>query len=151
VLISGSYIEQGLESVISLATVSEYDEQSTRAELFGSDRPGAINGFYGKIILGHALGAYTNAFKEDLHQIRHLRNAFAHARGEISFRTTEVADVCHFHTTDHFGGEDGIPFKDARDRYVFMAFFASLTFELIVKDLGEDNRPAGYDPRQVLP
>jgi hypothetical protein len=69
VLISGAFIEQALESVIKLATVKEYDEDVLSNDLFGGDRPGAINGFYGKIILGHALGAYTLAFKQDLDQI----------------------------------------------------------------------------------
>lgn len=69
VLISGSFIEQGLESVISLAATAEYDDPGMRTEMFGGDRPGAINGFYGKIILGHALGAYPRTFKEDLDRI----------------------------------------------------------------------------------
>jgi len=32
-----------------------------------------------------------------------------------------------------------------------MAFFALLTFELIVKEIGPDNRPESYDPDTVLP
>jgi hypothetical protein len=149
VLISGSFIEQGLESVIELATVREYDEQSARDDLFGRERPGAINGFYGKIILGHALGAYTKSFKEDLDRIRHIRNAFAHARGEISFHTQEIADACHFNTTDYF---EDISFENARARYVFMAFFVAVTFELLVKDVGDPhNRPPSYPEDQVIP
>ena len=154
VLISGSFIEQGLESVIAAATVREYDELSARTELFGGDRPGAINGFYGKMILAHALGAYTSAFKEDLDRIRHLRNAFAHAKGEISFRTKEIADACRFHTTEEFSSvahPKPIAFKDARARYVFMAFFAALTFELILKQIDPNDRPNSYAVGQILP
>jgi hypothetical protein len=151
VLISGAFIEQGLESVISLAAVAEYDAPTQRAELFGGDRPGAINGFYGKIILGHAMGAYTKAFKDDLDRIRHIRNAFAHAKGEISFKTREVSDVCDFHTTNYFADRDAaINFKGPRDRYVFMAFFSVLTFDRIVSDLGS-NRPESYPDDVVLP
>lgn len=151
VLISGSFIEQGLKSVIKLAVVREYDHPLQYAELFGGDRPGALNGFYGKIILGHAIGAYTQAFKEDLDRVRHIRNAFAHSKGEISFKTKELEDSCHFNTTDHFSNEQGMVFKNARDRYVFMAFFAVLTFELIIKDIGEENRPDSYKSDQALP
>jgi hypothetical protein len=156
VLISGSFIEQGLEAVIKMATVQEYDDRAFHTDLFGGDRPGAVNGFYGKIILGHALGAYTRAFKDDLDRIRHIRNAFAHAKDEISFKTKEVSDVCHFSVTDHFsshefGHEPPIHFADARARYVFMAFFVTLTFEIIVSDIGPDNRPESYDEDWVLP
>jgi hypothetical protein len=153
VLISGAFIEQALEAVIKLAIVMEYDGEALNTDLFGGDRPGAINGFYGKIILGHALGAYPLAFKQDLDQIRHIRNAFAHAKGEISFQTAEVANACQFHCVNQFSeGENSIPFKTARDRYVFMAFFAVLTFELKVKDMGGDSaRPSSYSPDEVLP
>ena len=120
VLISGVFIEQALELVIKLATVKEYDEDGLNTDLFGGDRPGAINGFCGKIIPGHALGAYTLAFKPDLDQIRHIRDAFAHAKGEISFKTEEVANACQFHCVDAFS--DGIKFETARDRYIFMRF-----------------------------
>lgn len=152
VLISSAFIEQGLESVISLATIMEYDDPSEYVNLFGGDRPGAINGFYGKIIVGHALGAYTNAFKEDLDRIRHLRNAFAHSKVEINFKTKEIADACNFHTTAHFAtGENAIRFEDARSTYVFMAFFAMLTFQIIVNDTGPENRPPSYREDAVLP
>ena len=122
-----------------------------RVELFGGDRPGAINGFYGKIILGHALGAYTKAFKDDLDRVRHIRDAFAHAKGEISFQTKEVADVCQFHMTDHFSSvESPMQFDGARERYVFTVFFASLTFDRIVQQTG-DERPESYGPDQIVP
>jgi hypothetical protein len=152
VLISGAFIEQGLEAVITQATVREYDDRALHSELFGGDRPGAINGFYGKIILGHALGAYTRAFKEDLDRIRHIRNAFAHAKGEISFKTKEVGDVCEFNITDHFSSlENPMLFTGARSRYVFLVFFVVLTFQLTVKDLSSDSRPASFPNEQVLP
>lgn len=151
-LITGSFIEQGLESVIALATVVEYDQPGLRTELFGGDKPGALNGFYGKIILGHALGAYPLTFKQDLDRIRHIRNTFAHAKGEISFKTPEVAEACHFYTTEHFsGGEKPITLTTPRNRYVFMAFFAILTFELEVKQLEKMGRPSPYGPDAVLP
>jgi hypothetical protein len=151
VLISGSFLEQGLESVIATAMVREYDDRDGWAELFGGDRRGAIDGFRGKIVLGHALGAYPKTFKEDLDRVRHIRNAFAHSRDDISFRTKEVADVCQFQTTDHFGsGDPAIHFSDARARYVFMVFFASLTFDLILGMTG-DERPESYDADAVLP
>jgi hypothetical protein len=153
VLISGAFIEQGLESAIKIGTVREYDALDLHADLFGGDKPGAINGFYGKIILGHALGLYTDAFKDDLDRIRHIRNAFAHATEEISFKTQEVSEVCDFNVTEYFEttGETKMTFKDARDRYVFMVFFAVVTFDLIVKDAGAESRPGSYEPDRILP
>lgn len=151
-LITGSFIEQGLEDVILLATISDYDDPVQRSELFGGDRPGALSGFYGKIILGHALGAYTKAFREDLDRIRHIRNVFAHAKGSINFETLEIANACDFHTTSHFSeGRNGIKFRNPRDRWVFMVFFAFVTFDLIKKDIGSDNRPQRYEDSEILP
>lgn len=64
-----------------------------------------------------------------------------------------MANVCQFHTTDYFGrSEPPIPFKGGpRDRYVFMAFFAVLTFERIVNLLSDQGRPESYPDGAELP
>jgi hypothetical protein len=69
--------------------------------LFGSGPDGqAIQGFYGKILVGHALGIYNTAFFEDLDRIRRIRNVFAHARMPLSFKSKSLRTVCDFHVLD---------------------------------------------------
>lgn len=51
--------------------------------------------FYRKIELGHALRIYGDQTKANLTTMRHIRNAFAHAKIPITFDTPEVAAVCN--------------------------------------------------------
>jgi hypothetical protein len=47
-----------------------------------------------KIELGHALRIYGQQTKSNLNTMRHIRNAFAHAKIPVTFDTPEVAAVC---------------------------------------------------------
>ncbi len=46
---------------------------------------GPLSSFYGKILMGYAFGIYDEKIRDDLNVIRHVRNAFAHAKRLIDF------------------------------------------------------------------
>jgi hypothetical protein len=54
--------------------------------------------FARKIELGHALHIYGPQTKSNLTYMRHIRNAFAHAKMPITFDTPEVRAVCNLLT-----------------------------------------------------
>jgi hypothetical protein len=63
----------------------------TSSLLDGEDQ---LSTFARKIELGYALRIYGAQTKENLTTMRHLRNAFAHAKIPLTFDTPEVAAVC---------------------------------------------------------
>lgn len=58
------------------------------------DVGGPLSSFYAKIYLGYAMGIYDGDLKAHLDVIRHIRNAFAHARIPLSFWTPQIIDEC---------------------------------------------------------
>jgi hypothetical protein len=50
-----------------------------------------MGSFFASIELGYALGLYGNLLRDDLHTIRTIRNAFAHAMKPLTFDTPQVA------------------------------------------------------------
>ena len=100
VLVSVAIIEQLLEDAILAHCVRQFDKE-LRGRLFGGDNDGAtIQGFYGKIWLGRALGIYGQAFQEDLDRFRRIRNVFAHAKVPLTFKSKAIIEACEFHVFD---------------------------------------------------
>jgi hypothetical protein len=124
-----AYLEQMLEDAILRRLTPEFGATPWREKLFGGDQPGAIDGFRSKIILGYALGLYSQQTREDFQTIRHIRNVFAHSRMNLSFKSKEIADACSFYNVDRlWGGEKGgwLESASARHKYttgVFMCVF----------------------------
>jgi DNA-binding MltR family transcriptional regulator len=84
-------IEDGLEDLI--LTTMIYDLNKTDKDgLFSGEAP--LARFSSKIRLGFALGLFGRETRRDLDRLRMIRNAFAHARKDISFKTAEVAAIC---------------------------------------------------------
>lgn len=63
-----------------------------REELYRDDGPMAT--FARKITMAAALGVVGPISRENLRIIRHVRNAFAHAKRPITFATPEVSAMC---------------------------------------------------------
>ena len=151
VLIAVAFVEQALEDAILTRCTAKYSG-TQREILFGGDRPGALNGFFSKIVLGSALGLYSQLFQEDLDKLRHIRNAFAHAKGVIDFETAEISAACSFHITDYFSVTDQMleALAQPHERFTLAVFVAISTFGFIVKD-DMPHRPEAYDDDVVLP
>jgi hypothetical protein len=83
-------LENELEAAISSALPKM--ESDMRREMFGQDGPLAT--FSRKITMAVALRIIGPKTRDNFRIIRHVRNAFAHAKIPISFETDEVADAC---------------------------------------------------------
>ena len=83
-----------LESTLESAMLRRFVplSRTDRKDLFEGVAPLAT--FSAKIRLGYALNMYGRKTRADLDNIREIRNAFAHARTKINFRTREVDIVC---------------------------------------------------------
>lgn len=60
--------------------------------LFGVDRP--LSSFAAKINIAYAFNVISDATRGDLEAIKNIRNAFAHARKPITFKTPEIEVEC---------------------------------------------------------
>ena len=151
VLISGSFVEQALEDAILTRCTDEYSD-TKRDTLFGGNTPGAIGGFYNKIIVGSALGLYPKPFQDDLDAIRHIRNAFAHAKGHINFEIPQIKAACNFNIVQHFNDDKGMRsvLIEAYQKFVFVIFIIVITFHFIENEQS-DYRPETYPEGTILP
>jgi hypothetical protein len=104
VLVSVSLLEQLLEDLILTKCLKVFDTSPERERLLGGGNDGTGLGFYGKIILGHALGLYGPEVRQDLDRLRHIRNTFAHSKIELTFNSKPIADACSFNVFDSPNG-----------------------------------------------
>jgi hypothetical protein len=83
-----------LENELEAAIVSAMPKMQldVRREMLEQDGPLAT--FSRKISMAAALGIVGPKSRHNFRIIRHVRNAFAHAKLPIGFETKEVADVC---------------------------------------------------------
>jgi hypothetical protein len=83
-----------MENELEAAIVSAMPKMSSdvRAEMFERDGPMAT--FARKISMAAALGIIGPKTRSNFKIIRHVRNAFAHAKIPIDFETVEVARAC---------------------------------------------------------
>lgn len=86
-LMYAANVETALDSAIQqMLRLDEHSRLLEDENFFSS--------FYRKIELGHALRIYGPLTKSNLDTMRHVRNAFAHAKIPLTFDTPEVAAVC---------------------------------------------------------
>lgn len=102
VLVTVALVEQFLEDAILVYCLKSFEKPPNRDRLFGDDPAtgGAVISFAGKITLGHALGIYGENFRSDLDRLRRIRNAFAHAKSHIGFKSKAIRDAVAFNIFD---------------------------------------------------
>jgi hypothetical protein len=86
-VVGGSIIEVALERLIT--TKLRRKAPDLQGQLFQNRGP--LSDFHSKILIAHAFGITPPHMVEDLHSIKAIRNAFAHAKVPITFDTPEVA------------------------------------------------------------
>lgn len=86
-LMQTANVETALDTAIQQFLRLDSDSRLLEDENFFSS-------FARKIELGHALSIYGTRTKANLNTMRHIRNAFAHAKIPVTFDTPEVAAVC---------------------------------------------------------
>ena len=111
-----------LDHVLAEAIARELRGNVVREDLFG-DR-GPLGDFYGKIVLAEAMGVILPATARDLHHLRHIRNAFAHAVTPMGFDLPEV--VSEIEALSFFGHAEalrsGLAGEDASPKQFFGAY-----------------------------
>jgi DNA-binding MltR family transcriptional regulator len=94
-------------AILLVSQVERFLEMTIISHLFRQDdntiylliaRDGPLSSFYSKITLGYAMGFITDPEKDDLNNLREIRNAFAHTLRPITFKTEQIAsriDMLH--------------------------------------------------------
>lgn len=121
-----------LEHVLAEAIARELQGNVDRENLFG-DR-GPLSNFYGKIVLAEAMGIILPATARDLHRLRQVRNAFAHAVTPIGFDLPEV--VAEIERLSFFGQAEalrsGLAGEDPSPKQFFGAYIFVTCVSLIM-------------------
>jgi hypothetical protein len=121
-----------LDHVLADAIVRELQGNVVREDLFG-DR-GPLRDFYGKIVLAEAMGVILPAMARDLHRLRQVRNAFAHAVTPIGFDLPEV--LAEIEGLSFFGQAEalrsGLAGEDASPKQFFGAYIFITCVSLIM-------------------
>jgi hypothetical protein len=135
-----------LENELEAAIVSTMPKMApdVRSEMFEQDGPMAT--FARKISMAAALGIVGPKTRSNLKIIRHIRNAFAHAKIPIDFDTDEVTKACEeLHIIDptapHSQGEHINVFEGTRP--LFMDICASTMLMLYAFTGSEVTVPKG--------
>lgn len=116
---TAAWLEDVLERclVASMVTLTKAETNG----LFDFDSP--VGSFSARIRLAYALGFFGPITRNDLDHLRHIRNAFAHARKTITFETKEIAAECRkLKLCDMYTVSPTYDPKRAVDRYTKTAF-----------------------------
>jgi hypothetical protein len=88
-IVATALVEDALRWALCGFLIPDVDE----AALFdGETAP--LRTLHAKIVIGYSLGIYGQVTRDDLHRIKHIRNAFAHSPRDITFDTPKVATLC---------------------------------------------------------
>jgi hypothetical protein len=104
-LVISSAVDQALELAISTHFV--LDDDGCR-RMFDDNANGPLGTFAAKIKMGHALGIYPKAIRNELDTIRVIRNAFAHSWEQLDFSSEAIVNGCDvLRIPDHYSSEIG--------------------------------------------
>jgi DNA-binding MltR family transcriptional regulator len=92
-------VDDALQDAIKSRLVALNTDQDK--ELFSDGVNGPLSTFSNKIKFGYALGLYGKLLRADLDCLRHIRNAFAHAKLDVDFKTKEISDACSLFHYSH--------------------------------------------------
>jgi len=108
-LVAAAFIDARLETAIR--TRLDPQAEKTIAKLL--HHSGALGSFAAKIDLAHALHLYPITISNMLHEIRDIRNQFAHERTPLEFNSPHIRRSCEkllrhlrvysFHSLSHIG------------------------------------------------
>lgn len=127
-------LENALETAISSAMEVE------RAQKIFASSDNGISAFDSKIKLGYMLNLYGDTTYKALKCIKEIRNAFAHAKTPITFKTPEIIGVCELlppldgrqYDRAHYDIPDDFP----EEREHFQIYCAELAFNLVMINFG---------------
>jgi hypothetical protein len=89
-ILAATFVEDALEYALIDRSLKHLDER-THNRLF---ERGPLQNFDAKILLTSALGLTGPRITANLFKLKSIRNVFAHARINVSFKTKEIHDLC---------------------------------------------------------
>jgi DNA-binding MltR family transcriptional regulator len=119
-IISGAILEEQLTEALKRRLILT---ASLSEKIFNYEQNGALSAFAQKIDVSFAVGMIKPDVRDDLHNIRRIRNRFAHRIEPIDFRDRKIVGFCSALRL----GQD---FTNPKARY--MISFVSLSTLLIV-------------------
>jgi hypothetical protein len=138
-----------VENALETALLDELIYTRARA-LFGMDCP--LGSFRNKILMAYALNIFGDQMCCNLECMRHIRNAFAHAKIPISFSDIEVMNVCNSMIfpplmPPHIMGAE----KEDHSNLIGLERFRKIC-EVIAHNLGvrSFHRPRKIDPSKLI-
>jgi hypothetical protein len=90
-LVAAAFIENRLRTAIETRLDPKTNKKAITAIFQFS---GPLGTFGAKIDLGHALHLYPSAVRDLLHEIRDIRNKFAHRQTPLEFDTEDIRNQC---------------------------------------------------------
>ena len=101
-IVSATLLEHALEDAIIRRLVG--DKDLLRRKLFSGDneREGFLGSVSAKAWLAYGLGLIGDNTRDDLNNIRAIRNVFAHAAVHVTFQSEGIAELCDFHVNGIF-------------------------------------------------
>lgn len=90
-IILSTHVEDNLEQLVAVQLRHGINKTDRSTILEGE---GFLSRFSAKILFASAFGFIGPETRRDLTRLKDVRNAFAHARTDISFTTPEVAEHC---------------------------------------------------------
>lgn len=87
-IIASAIVESVLEKL--LIRQLSYHDPNLIGMLFNNQGP--LSDFHGKILVAHGFGIISPNMAHELHLLKAIRNAFAHALVKIDFDTTEIKE-----------------------------------------------------------
>jgi hypothetical protein len=134
-MMGASFVEKALEVAI-LSRLAPMNSEH-RARLFEYAHGGPLCDLSSRIVLGRAMGLFGPHTFDDLHRIREVRNAFAHALWYITFATKEVADMCdEFHVTKRIVGAAGVAGSTSRVKFAHAVRFIAGALKTRIQAIG---------------
>ena len=148
-ILSVTLIDDALEDLL-LAQFGHLSK-SERLELFEGEGP--LGSLSAKIKIGHALSLISPRRRVDLMLTKDIRNVFAHASGNITFQTPEVANACsklrgieNIKAADlELPADRTWPPTDPRDRFVTSCALFSLALEWQAEDIKKERQQVTGD------
>lgn len=109
-IVVGAYIEQLLQDAI----IKNFGITSKKKQKEVFEGPTSLlSTFSSKIIFSHITGIIDDIDKDDIYQIKQIRNEFAHSFTDASFSTEKIVQLCDKLKLARIGGSP----KTAREKF----------------------------------
>lgn len=119
-LLAAAFLDEHLRQLLETFMV---DDQNAVSELL--DSPNAsLGSFSARIEASYCLGLISREMRDDLKQVRLIRNRFAHDLQGLSFADQQISQRCdNLSFVARLSDQDlGLPFASARDKFLIAVY-----------------------------